>query len=145
MNKYPPRPKATREIILQAAIKAAGDLGVSAEDAKDIADAYSRSGPDGFAIAKELECMGWDLSASDIEVLDEMYCDVSRAVAELEKAWAEENNIQPPLEIGTEIKEGVITGIYEHQPAYYRVKEHGCTNDSRYLLIKFENAQEAAK
>jgi succinate-semialdehyde dehydrogenase/glutarate-semialdehyde dehydrogenase len=41
---------------------------------------------------------------------------------------------------GMGIKEGVIEGIYEHQPAYYRVKENGCTQDKRWLLIRFEDA-----
>ena len=145
MNKYPPRPKATREIILKIAADAARKFGESADGAEDIADAYMDCGPDGFRMAKELDFNGWDLSAGDIETFDEMRCEVNRAVLELEKSWLEENSIQPPLEIGTEIKEGVIVGIYKHQPAYYRVKEHGCTNDGRYLLIKFENAQEVAK
>lgn len=145
MNKYPPRPKATREVILKIAADVALELGESADCAEDIADAYAHCGPDGFRIAKELDRHGWDLSAGDIETLDEMQWDVSSAVTELEKAWATENNIQPPLGIGTEIKEGVITGIYEHRPAYYMVKKHGCTNDGRYLLIKFEDAQEVAK
>ena len=145
MNKYPPRPKTTREIILKIAADVARKLGESADAVEDIADAYMSYGPDGFSIAKELDRDGWDLSAGDIETLDRMQWDVSRTVTELEKAWVEENNIQPPLEIGTEIKEGVIAGIYEHQPTYYLVKEHGCTNDSRHLLIKFEDAQEVAK
>lgn len=142
MNKYPPRPKATREIILKVAADVALELGESADCAEDIADAYAHYGPDGFPIAKELDRNGWDITGESVETLDGMYWDVSRAVTELEKAWVEENNIQPPLEIGTEIKEGVIAGIYEHQPAYYMVKERGCTSDSRHLLIKFEDAQE---
>lgn len=145
MNKYPKRPTATREIILKIAADVAIELGESADCAEDIADAYMDCGPDGFRMAKELDFNGWDLSAGDIETLDGMQWDVSRTVTELEKAWVEENNIQPQLEIGTAIKEGVITGIYEHQPAYYMVKERGCTNDGRHLLIKFENAQEVAK
>ena len=145
MNKYPPRPKATQEIILQAAAGVAGELGWSDDNADGIADAYTHCGPDGFAIAKELDWNGYDLSAADIEALDGMYWDVSSAVTKLEKAWVEENKIQPPLEIGTEIKEGVITGVCEHSPARYLIKEHGCTNDNRFLLIKFEDAQEVAK
>lgn len=142
MNKYPPRPTATRETILQVASDVALSLGESADGAEDIADAYMGYGPCGFRIAKELDRDGWHLTSEFVNTLDGMCLDVSLAVAELEKAWAEENGIQPPLEIGTEIKEGVIAGIYEHQPAYYLVKEHGCTNDSRHLLIKFEDAQE---
>lgn len=145
MNKYSPRPKATREIILHAAAKAANELGWPAGSAEDIADAYMYRGPDGFRIAKELDRNCGQLTAGDVDTLDGMHWEVYDAVFKLEKAWVEENNIQPPLEIGTEIKEGVITGIYEHQPAYYTVKEHGCTHDGRSLLIKFEDAQEVAK
>lgn len=142
MNKYPPRPKATLEIVLKIAADVARELGWSADGTEDIAYAYMDCGPDGFRMAKELDFNGWDLSACDIETLDDMHGDVCRAVTELEKVWVKENNIQPPLRIGAVIKEGVITGIYGHQPAYYLVKEHGCTNDNRRLLVKFEDAQE---
>lgn len=59
------------------------------------------------------------------------------------KAWAKEHEPQPPLPIATRIKQGVIVGIYDYDPASYRVKEDGCTNDSRSLLIKFEDAAAA--
>src|SRR5690554_6146126 len=125
MNKYPPRPKATREIILKAAADVARELRWTEDSAECIADAYMGYGPDGFRIAKELDRDGWELSADDIETLDGMYWEVSRAVHELEKAWFEENNIRPPFEAGTAIKQGVIAGVYGHMPAYYMVKEHG--------------------
>lgn len=144
MNKYPPRPTGTREVIL----KIADDMATRLADsvcAEDIADAYACYGPDGFDIAKELDRNGCDLTADCVATLDGMQWGIGRAVRELEKVWFEENNIQPPLEIGTEIKEGVIIGIHEHQLAYYLVKEYGCTNDGRRLLVRFENAQEVAK
>lgn len=143
MNKYPPRPKATREIILQVATKTADEICDSSTAGHDIADAYERFGPDGFDIAKELDSNGWDITASDVEELDGMQFEIDRAVRELEKAWVQENDIQPPLAIGIEIEEGVITGVCEHCPARYLVKERGCTHEGRSLLIKFENAKAA--
>ena len=142
MNKYPPRPKETRAIILKVAAETARELRWLEDSAEYIADAYMDYGPDGFHVAKELDRDGWELSADDIETLDGMYWKVSRAVHELEKAWFEENNIRPPFEAGTAIKQGVIAGVYGHKPAYYMVKGHGCTNDNRHLLVKFEDAQE---
>lgn len=67
---------------------------------------------------------------------------VSELQSAAEKKWFSENDIQPPLPIGTRIKQGVIAGIYEHGPAMYLVKEDGCTKDGRHLIIKFENAHE---
>lgn len=143
MNKYPPRPKATREIIMQAAAKVADAICDSSTAAQDIADAYERRGPGGFDIARELDINGWDITASDVEELDGMQFEIDRAVRELEEAWVKENDIQPPLAIGIEIEEGVITGVCEHWSARYLVKERGCTREGRSLLIKFENAKAA--
>src|SRR5690554_4820815 len=60
MKKYPSRPTATREIIMQAAAKVA-DAICDSSAAQDIADAYERRGPDGFSIARELHINGWDI------------------------------------------------------------------------------------
>ena len=60
-----------------------------------------------------------------------------------EKTWAAAYNIQPKLPIGTAIKQGVIAGVCEHSAAKYRVKEHGCEQKGRFLLINFEDAEAA--
>lgn len=141
MNKYPPRPTATREIIMQAAESVADAICDSSTAAQDIADAYERRGPDGFDIARELDINGWDITATDVEELDCMRFEIDRAVRELEEVWYMENDIRPPLAIGTEIKEGVITGVCDYLVAHYLVKERGCTREGRSLLIKFEDAK----
>lgn len=131
------RPEITKEIILEAAKHIAERLD---GDAETIATHY-RYPMDGYELARELDrYASWDLTMADVEELDEMTSIVGRLHREAEKKWGEEHPMQPPLPVGAEIKEGVIAGIYEHQPACYRVKEHGCTQVGRFLLIRFENA-----
>ncbi|KIY40693.1 hypothetical protein TZ03_11135 [Pseudomonas sp. 10-1B] len=55
------------------------------------------------------------------------------------KAWAKEHEPQPPLPIGPRIKQGVIMKIYDYDPASYRAKEDGCTNDSRSSTLAAED------
>lgn len=132
------RPTITKEMILEAAKIVSAMIGDA--DAETIAKYYSHP-MDGYQLAKELDRNAyWDLTMSDVEVLDHMSGIVSDIYRYAERAWAEANPIYSPLPIGTVIKEGVIEGIYEHQPGYYRVKEHGCKYDKRWLLIKFEDA-----
>ena len=146
MYKYPSRPTATPEIIAEAAKKVAKSMGADPRDlaewAEGIAEAYSNGNRvDGFEIAKVLDAQGWNLDANDVTELNDLHDHVKMAVDRLCKAWVEENDIQPPFEAGTAIKQGVIAGVYGHKPAYYMVKEHGCTNDNRHLLVKFEDAK----
>lgn len=109
-------------------------------DAETMAQHYRR-GMDGFDLAKELDKYAyWDTTRDDMEALDEVDYLVERAENLAVKAWAEEFKPEPPLPIGARVKQGVITRIYEHVPAMYCVKEDGCTNDTRSLLIKFEDA-----
>lgn len=90
---------------------------------------------DGFYFAKKLDkWTNWDTTRDDMEALDEVDHLVDEYERAAEKAWAEEHRV------GTGIKEGVITGIYDYTPATFRVKEDGCTNDSRHRIITFEDA-----
>lgn len=131
------RPKITEEMILEAAKQIAEHLD---GDAETIAENYEHP-MDGYQLAKELDRNAyWDLTMSDVEELDGMSTIVERLHSEAEKKWVSENNIQPPLPVGTTIKQGVIDGIYEHAAARYRVKETGCTQAGRFLLVKFEDA-----
>ncbi|SDS33417.1 hypothetical protein [Pseudomonas sp. bs2935] len=137
MSTIPPRPKADKAMILAACTVVAEKLNA---DAETMAQHYRR-GMDGFDLAKELDKYAyWDTTRDDMEALDEVDYLVDRAEDLAVKAWAEEFNPEPPLPIGTRVKQGVITRIYEHAPATYCVKEDGCTNDTRSLLIKFEDA-----
>ncbi len=131
------RPEITDEMILEAAKQVAEKLN---GDPKSIAANYCHP-MDGYQLGRELDrWCGWDLTMSDVEELDCMSSIVDSMHREAEKKWFAENDIQPPLPLGTTIKEGVITGICEHSAARYLVKENGCTRDGRWLLIKFEDA-----
>lgn len=138
--RTPPRPAVTPEMILEAAEELCKRERWDADQARDLADAYSRH-MDGYELAKLLENdYGWDISVMDVEALDCMSSDVRRAHDKACAVWAQENNIQPPLPIGTMTTRGEIAGIYEHGPATYRVRAHGEMNPTRFLLIKFEDA-----
>ena len=135
------RPAVTQEMKLKAAEKMCADLKRTDWEASDIASSY-RHGMDGYELAKELESHHWwEISADDVGDLDTM----GTYVREVHKAacveWAATNNIQPPLPIGTMIKRGVIAGLCEHEPATYLIRQHGETNDKRFLLVKFEDAE----
>ncbi|CAN2983244.1 MULTISPECIES: hypothetical protein [Pseudomonas] len=137
MSNIPPRPKADKVMILAACTLVAEKIN---GDAETIAKHYRRH-MDGFELAKELDkYASWDTTRDDMDALDEVDYLVDRAEGLAVKAWAEEFKPEPPLPIGTRVKQGVITRIYEHTPATYCVKEDGCTNDTRSLLIKFEDA-----
>ena len=131
------RPVVTDEMIRHAAEIVAPKVQGNVDD---LADTYSHS-MDGYDLAKQLEreCF-WDVSRDQMEQLDEMECIVDDLYRSAEKAWFEDNDIQPPFPVGTKIKEGVIKGIYEYMPAYYQVKKYGCTDEGTHLLIKFEDA-----
>lgn len=135
------RPTVTPKMILEAAKIVASriDNGI---DAEDIAAVYS-SYDCGYKLAKKLERRyGYaDLSSQDVADLDSITSEVRCLLRTAVKAWFEQNNPQPPFPIGTTIKQGVIAGIFEHGYAEYLVKESGCTDDTRHLIIKFEDAE----
>ena len=136
------RPTIDKAMILAAAKGVAAEIGDGA-DAETIADNY-QFGMDGYALARRLDrYCGWDFTMSEVESLDAMTGTVMRLQRDAEKLWAAAYNIQPPLPIGTTIKQGVIAGVCEHSAAKYRVKEHGCDQKGRFLLINFEDAEAA--
>jgi len=140
MSEVLKRPVATKEMILDAAMEVAVKIDA---DAATIAQ-YYHPGMDGYELAKELDKYAyWDTSRAEMEALDDMDFLVDQKVRAAVKEWATSNDIQPPLPVGTRIKEGVITGIDDYSPATYRVKENGCTNDSRSRLIRYEDAVSA--
>ena len=132
-----PRPKITKEMVLEAAKGIAENIG---GDAETIARHY-RHPMDGYELARELDPYeGLDLTMQDVMELDNLSGIVSDLHRKAEKKWVEENNIQPPLPIGTRITQGVIDSVFEYSAATYRVKENGCTQKGRFLLIRFEDA-----
>ncbi len=131
------RPKVTQETIAVAANLVAAKID---GDASAIAACY-RHPMDGYALAKELERQAfWDLTMSDVEELDCMSGIVYELQRDAEKKWASENDIQPPFPSGTKLTCGVIGGICDHAAAKFLVKEPGCTQDGRWLLVNFEDA-----
>lgn len=132
------RPTITKEMILAAAQEVAANI--EDGDAETIAEHY-RHPMDGYQLARELDRYAyWDLTMREVEELDAMSSIVPRLHHEAEKKWVAENDIHPPLPLGTQIKEGVIDSVCAHSPARYRVKENGCTQAGRFVLIRFEDA-----
>lgn len=133
------RPQITHEMKLAAAQQVAANIGDA--DAETIAETWQPH-MDGYELARALDRnYYWDLTRDEMEELDCMQSIVDDLLREAEKQWFEENNIQPPLPIGTRIKEGVIADIDKYGVARYLVKENGCTDPNRHLLIKFEAAE----
>jgi len=111
------------------------------EDADTFATHFSGH-MDGYEFARKLDRhAGYCFCMADIEMLDGMYWAVEEIRRRHEKKWFIANDIKPPLDIGVEIKQGRITGIDEYSTACYRIKENGCTDDSRFLIIRFEDAK----
>ncbi|MFM9928177.1 hypothetical protein VLK31_34765 [Variovorax sp. H27-G14] len=146
-----PRPTVTEEMIRAAIMKVApqlaGDMPTTS-DIESVADSIQRvyhRYMDGFDIAKALDCYeSWDTTRDEMEALDAIDMEVDRAHRAAEKQWGIDHPMAPPLPVGAMTTRGLIAGIYEYQPAYYCIKETGCTDASRHLLVKFEDARAAA-
>jgi hypothetical protein len=132
------RPRVTEEMILEAAKLIANKLDNA--DADTIAQ-YYRHHMDGYELARELDkWCGRDFTMSDVEELDGMSSIVDDLHRQAEERWFKDNDIQPTLPVGTRIKQGVIEGICQYSAAKYLVKENGCAQKNRFLLIQFEDA-----
>jgi hypothetical protein len=142
----PPRPKVNEEIIRIASEKIIAQINKTPSIydeyfVDDILQSYYY-GTNGYELAKKLDdnC-GWDdIDVNMVNVLDDMDHEVRNVLENREKEWEKEYNIQPTLEINTQIKEGIIIGVDEYHAARYKVKPYDCINGNRYLLIKFEDA-----
>lgn len=109
-------------------------------EAEDVASCYSRM-CNGFDIARNLDSLGYDgITADDVTLLDRMDDLVNEEHRRVCWEWVRKEEIQPPYPVGTELDNGIIHSISEHYPAYYHVKEYGCTQENRHLLIRFEDA-----
>lgn len=85
---------------------------------------------DGYEIAKALDdhCW-WNCNFEMAEELDSFSSMVDHEIRDAEKAWAERNNVQPPLALHTRVKwregqdqpTGEITGVYEYGAAKYLI------------------------
>ena len=117
----------------------------SEECAAEIASQW-HSGIDGYELAKNLDSYcGWSPDAEDVDQLDDIGMVISTAQKEARKDWAKAWNIQPPHPIGTKVKspraKGVIAGVSEYMGATYLIKEDGCKQEGRHLLVKFEDVE----
>lgn len=131
------RPTITPEMILEAAQIVAER---TQDDAESIAECYDHP-MNGYHLAKALEDDAyWDISMDDVEELDNMSRLVEELLSKAEWRWVADNNIEPPLPIGATITQGVIAGFSEYAPARYKVKEPDCTEEGRFLLVKYEDA-----
>lgn len=136
------RPTVTEEIVRHAATIVAQKLEGGADD---IVAEYSHP-MDGFELALRLnKNQYWDVERDEMETLDEVEATVDQLLEDAEKKWFEENDIQPPLAIGTMTTLGEITGIADHSTACYHIKEHGQDDSSGWcrLVVKFEDAKAA--
>ena len=135
------RPKVTLELIATVAAAFCSSAGWDASQADDLARAY-RSGMDGYELAKTLDNYhGWMPTADDVESLDCFGGEVREAHRQACIAWARDNSIQPPLPIGTMTTRGEITGVSDHDGATYLIRENGCTQEGRRLLVRFEDVR----
>lgn len=137
------RPRVTQETISHAAQKLAAENGWDADRATDLAKTY-RSHMDGYKLAKELESRcHWNISVMDVDALDCMDSEVREIHRAACLSWAKEHDIQPPLPIGTMTTKGEITGISTYDAACYLVRGKGEINESRRLIVRFEDAHAA--
>jgi hypothetical protein len=155
-GQHGPRPTVTDEMKLSAAMPIARQMLSEVSDSVESgAIDIARNGRlhiDGYELAKALESDGWDISREDIDTLDEFERNLDCELAVAEKEWAELNDIQPPLPIGSRVTtphsgEGEITGIYQYGAAKYEVRldsnsEQDDACNSR-LIIRFEDATAA--
>lgn len=137
------RPQLTKELIAATAATFCEENGWDADQAADLASVWSGH-MDGYELAKELDRMcGWSPTAQDVEVLDGFDSDLREAHRKVCIAWARENNIQPPLPIGTMTTLGEITGISARYGACYEIRMTGDTDPTRRRIVRFEEAREA--
>lgn len=137
------RPKVTPELIATVAAAFCSSAQWHASKADDLARAYS-SGLDGYELAKTLDINhGWTPTADDVENLNCFGSEVREAHRKACIAWARDNNIQPPLPLGTMTTQGEITGVSDRYGATYLIRENDCTQEGRRLLVGFEDARAA--
>ena len=151
-----PRPKTlTMEMKTAAAREVAAELQRSklipddfGEDAiKDIAENGTLYG-DGYSLARALEDhRGWECDLQIAEALDSFSSHAQDELKNAQKAWAERNNIQPPLPNGTRVKlpsdeTGVIDDVYGYGVAQFKIdgdKDAKPPHNAR-RIVYFEDA-----
>lgn len=135
------RPKITRDLIAAAAATFCAHVGWDEQQAADLAHvAYAHM--DGYELAKALESSRyWSPTAQDVDTLDSFSHEIYEAHRQACAAWARDNNVQPPLPIGTMTTRGEITGISTYSPASYEIRKPGDTEPTRRYIVAFEDAK----
>lgn len=107
----------------------------------------------GYDLAKELDRrFGWDIDAEIVEVLDGHSRTLEQFRNKDLQAWVDKNKIEPPIPLFTRVKSlgfgrkisGTIKGIYESRPCSYKVKEDGCENETRYVILWWDEVEALA-
>jgi hypothetical protein len=138
------RPTITRELIAATAARFCLSNGWDADQAEDLIRVYQGGYMDGYEWARELESVcGWNPTVHDVQTLDHLAREVREAYRKVCIAWARENNIQPPLPIGTMTTQGEITGICEHDAACYKIRRPGDPEPTLRYIVPFEDVREA--
>ena len=122
----------------------------------DDANALAKCGDmhkNGYELAKELESRHfWDIDAEIVDILDGHSRTLEQHRNKDVQAWADENNIEPPIPLFTRVKRvgfgrsitGTIKGIYDSRPCSYKVKEDGCENETRYVILWWDEVEALA-
>ena len=138
------RPKVNHELIAAVATAFCAREGWDAEQAADLARVCDNAYMDGYELAKALDSMcGWLPTAQDVETLDNFGCNLREEHRQACIAWARDNNVPPPILVGTITTQGEITGIYAHDGACYEIRKPGDTDPTRRYIVRFEDAREA--
>lgn len=147
--------RLTPEMALAAARKTAAELVSEGhlpaheleEAVRDIAK-HGRLHGDGYDLAKDLDRYSyWDCDLHMAETLDSFSHYAQQEIHAAQKAWAEANNITPPLLSGTRVtlgngETGEITGVYEYGVAQFLVKIDGdeqAEKTQRRRIVNFED------
>ena len=116
-------------------------------DLETMVDLYSPHN-DGFEYAMDLRDDGWDIGSDDVDELDGAIYTVGRLYSRLCWLWNDVTRPVLPVPIGKRVsyfsarskEEGVITDVYDHEPATYCIlRDTQEESDTSRLLIKFEN------
>lgn len=149
-----PRPNFSADIAKAAAKSVAGALLmeglIESNEVSELADAIAKHGGrhmDGYQLAKRLDDHGWDCDLPMAEALDGWWSSINREIDKAQKAWAERNDIQPPLPVGTRVttncgEKGTIDAIYTYGAAQYCVAIDGETRSGARLIVNFEDVRE---
>lgn len=137
------RPKLTKELIAATAAAFCESNEWGAGQASDLVRVCPSMHMDGYELAKELDSVcGWMPTAQDVETLDNFGFALREALRLECLSWARDNNVLPPLPVGSLTTMGEITGIYEYDGACYEIRKYGDTDPNRRHIVRFEDVRE---